>query len=325
MATVTIGQFGVNMLDPGPVLNANSNIIAATPTLVRVLSPSGTVQDYGGLFAYTAGGVLWDGIFTSFTETLNGTFVYGIRDFYLTGAEFVSFATSLELLAYVLRGDDLIQGGSSADVLAGGAGNDTLRGGGGNDRLYGGAGNDTIRGDAGTDTAVYAASRRADNAIDIVSGGLRVTSRVTGETDLVFAERLEFSDGTLAVDVAGNAGQAYRLYQAAFDRTPDTAGLGFQTRALDNGLTLRDVAGQFIASPEFQSKYGTPASVSNTEFVTLLYGNVLDRQPNAGELSYYTDMLGKGYARADLLTFFSESPENQAKVAPDLLNGIWFI
>ena len=34
-------------------------------------------------------------------------------------------------------------------------------------------------------------------------------------------ERLDFSDAHLAFDVDGNAGQIYRLYKAAFARTPD--------------------------------------------------------------------------------------------------------
>mgnify|MGYP003942493579 CR=1 FL=1 len=94
-------------------------------------------------------------------------------------------------------------------------------------------------------------------------------------------ERLQFSDGTLALDTGSGqtAGEAYRLYQAAFNRTPDTAGLKYQTNALDSGYSLSTVAGNFIASPEFQRTYG---NVNDTQFITLLYQNVLHRAPDAG-------------------------------------------
>jgi len=50
---------------------------------------------------------------------------------------------------------------------------------------------------------------------------------------LVSIERIQFTDGTLALDESGNAGQAYRLYQAAFGRTPDTPGLSHNLNLLD--------------------------------------------------------------------------------------------
>ena len=122
-------------------------------------------------------------------------------------------------------------------------------------------------------------------------------------------ERFEFTDTSLAFDTAGTAGQAYRLYQAAFNRTPDQGGLGFQVNALDKGTGLSGVAGNFIASPEFASTYG---ALNNTQFVTQLYQNVLHRGPDAGGLAFHVGNLDRGMSRADVLVGFSESPENQA-------------
>jgi len=134
-------------------------------------------------------------------------------------------------------------------------------------------------------------------------------------------ERLKFTNGYVALDIEGNSGQAYRLYQAAFDRVPDVPGLGYQTNALDTQLTLSQVAGNFIASPEFQSTYG---NVSNSQFVTLLYQNVLDRAPDAGGLQYHVNRLESGVSRSDVLIGFSESPENQANVIGSIQNGMFF-
>ena len=108
---------------------------------------------------------------------------------------------------------------------------------------------------------------------------------------------------------------AWRLYQASFDRTPDLPGLGYHTASLDHGLALSQVATQFIASPEFASRYG---SLDDAAFVTQLYANVLDRAPDAGGLAYHVDHLAQGLARADVLVGFAESPENQALVVGSL-------
>ena len=113
----------------------------------------------------------------------------------------------------------------------------------------------------------------------------------------------------VALDAAGSAGKAFRLYQAAFNRAPDVPGLGFQMKALDDGLPLWFVAANFLRSPEFTSTYG---SLDDVEFVTQLYANVLHRGPDAGGLAYHLDHLANGFTRADVVVGFSESPENQA-------------
>jgi hypothetical protein len=138
---------------------------------------------------------------------------------------------------------------------------------------------------------------------------------------LSHVDRIAFSDGWLAFDLNGDAGVAYRLYQAAFNRKPDVAGLGYQTNALDHGLTIAQVAANFIASPEFQSTYG---NVGDSQFVTLLYQNVLHRAPDEGGLAFHIGHLQGGLSRADVLAQFSESPENQAAVIGSIQAGIFY-
>src|ERR1700712_3645163 len=84
---------------------------------------------------------------------------------------------------------------------------------------------------------------------------------------LINDDRLVFNDAVVAFDLNGDAGQAYRLYEAALDRAPDRPGLSYWTADLDHGATLHDVANQFIASPEFQAHYGV--APSDEAFVTL--------------------------------------------------------
>ena len=219
--------------------------------------------------------------------------------------------------------DNVIFGGPGGDYIYGAGGNDRLEGGQGNDNLSGGADNDALDGGLGLDVAHYSGAR-ADYGISRGTSTTVLARRSNEGTDtLVNVERLQFADGVLGLDLDGNAGQAYRLYQAAFARTPDTPGLKYQTNALDTALNLWQVAGNFIASPEFQSLYGSPATVSDARFVTLLYNNVLGRAPEQAGYDYHMTNLAGGLTRAQLLTQFSESPENQRNVLPAIQDGIW--
>jgi hypothetical protein len=144
-----------------------------------------------------------------------------------------------------------------------------------------------------------------------------------GTISLAGVERVHFGDGyALAFDIHGDAGEAYRIYQAAFDRAPDLPGLGFHINDLDHGVPLWLVAQHFIDSPEFQSTYG---STDNTQFITLLYRNVLDRDPDSGGLQFHMNEFAQGETRADILTHFSESPENQANVIGQIGDGMLYI
>ena len=86
-------------------------------------------------------------------------------------------------------------------------------------------------------------------------------------------------------------------------------------------MGLSQVAAHFIASPEFQTRYG---NVDNNAFVALLYQNVLDRDPEDAGLQYHLADLAAGLSRADVLTHFSESPENQANVIGSIQNGMYY-
>lgn len=196
-------------------------------------------------------------------------------------------------------------------------GNDTLLGNRWNNKLEGWAGDDYIDGGGGTDTAVFLG--RLSEYEYRLDGGTIQTRGADGLDTLVNVERLQFDDFGLAFDLQGAAGQAYRLYQAALDRTPDRPGLGYQMNELDEGLGLLALARNFIASPEFQGRYG---ALSNTQFVTQLYANVLDRAPDSAGLQYHTGLLAAGHSRAEVLVGFSESPENQANVIGQIANGI---
>lgn len=183
-----------------------------------------------------------------------------------------------------------------------------------------GPGNDTIDGGGGIDTLISSASRAGATVVHTDSGW-QLSASYDGSDSLSHIERIAFANETLALDIDGNAGQAYRVYQAAFNRTPDNDGLKFWIGAMDHGASLHDVAAGFINSAEFQTLYGS--NPGNDQFVTRLYSNVLHRAPDAGGYNYWLGLLDhNNISRTDALVQFSESPENQAGVIGVIQNGI---
>ncbi|HZH27026.1 MAG TPA: DUF4214 domain-containing protein [Azospirillaceae bacterium] len=220
-------------------------------------------------------------------------------------------------------GNNILRGYGGNDVIYGHDGNDALHGGDGNDILDGGVGIDGLYGGAGTDTVIIAGPR--DNYT--VRRSLTTVTQVNNKAspsywydDLYDVERVRFTDGTLALDVTGAAGQALRVYKAALGRDPDTAGLSYHVKNMDGGLSLANIASQFMASREFHAKYG---ALTDEAFVTQLYRNVLNREPDAAGLDFYTDKLVAGVSREVVLVGFSESPENMANTAHLTKDGIW--
>jgi hypothetical protein len=216
-----------------------------------------------------------------------------------------------------------------AYTVKAGEGNDVVTLGGGQLHVDAGAGRDTINvvsdnhridGGAGFDTVVYQEARSAVT-ITRTAFGFDV-GRAGGVDQVSNVERLHFGRDAVAFDVNGAAGQAYRVYQAAFDRAPDKAGLGFWISSIENNVSLVAVAAGFIASKEFTELYGV--NPSNEVFVTRLYANVLHRPYEQAGFDFWMNALDKGVARAEVLASFSESTENQLQVIGTIQNGMEF-
>jgi V8-like Glu-specific endopeptidase len=214
---------------------------------------------------------------------------------------------------------------ASPNVIMGTGGANTITGTAGTDVIHGLGGNDSIDGSWGVDTAVYTGTRASHIVTQPAANTLQVTDTVAsrdGSDTLWNVERVRFDDISLAFDYTGDAGQAYRLYIAAFNRTPDQSGLGFQISALDSGFSLVQIANGFLASPEFSAKYG---ALNNADYITQLYRNVLHREPEQDGLDFHLNELASGESRAMVLTHFSESPECQALLLGQAQNGIAYI
>jgi hypothetical protein len=135
-------------------------------------------------------------------------------------------------------------------------------------------------------------------------------------------DELPFGSDYISLDQDGFAGQAYRIYKAAFDRTPDTTGLGYWIAQMDKGMDVVEVAARFIDSPEFRQLYGS--NVSDATFITNIYNNVLDRNPDDVGLAWWVNEMKMNPSKTwqKVLADFSESAENKANIASLIANGI---
>ncbi len=218
-------------------------------------------------------------------------------------------------------GDDLLIGAEGDERLSGGRGNDTLRGGDGDDVLIGHQGNDALIGGVGIDTAAYDGVFGAFTIDATARSGIVLGP--DGSDSLADVERLQFSNGTLALlDPDSADDEIVRLYQAAFDRDPDLGGLDFWSDRVDDGLALVSVSRNFIDSLEFEAVYGT--ELSDAEYINQLYANVLGRPGDSEGVAFWAGLLQSGNRdRADLLLAFSESEENVAGTALLIQTGIF--
>jgi hypothetical protein len=113
---------------------------------------------------------------------------------------------------------------------------------------------------------------------------------------------------------ARHAQPVARLYLAALGRTPDPSGLDYWTRRHRSGVSIRRLADQFIASSEFQRRYGVP---SVADFVDLVYRNVLGRPGDPSGIDYWGRRLADGrVSRSELLVQMSESSEHRRRTGP---------
>jgi len=211
-----------------------------------------------------------------------------------------------------LRGsdfDDLLRGYADRGTdISAERGDDTVIGGAGDDSLDGEAGDDVIEGRGGTDLAYYSGDRDA-YTLAIGAGGVSIEDRrADGDgTDAISGiEILQFADRTWRLekfsDVAGLSEADFRafveLYIAYFNRAPDAEGLFFWGSAFAGGFSLEQSAREFLTQPEYDAAY--PPGLSNLDFATEVYANVLGRDPDPVGLNFWVDVLDSGARTRDV-------------------------
>ena len=125
-----------------------------------------------------------------------------------------------------------------------------------------------------------------------------------------------------------NVDPVVRLYRAFLGRAPDAGGLQFwiaRKRNVPPATTwsVTQIAESFTASSEFKTKYG---SMSNLQFVTQIYTDVLGRAADPSGVTFWTAQLdSKAKDRAQVVLGFSESNEYKTKQAQNTDVAIAYI
>lgn len=184
-----------------------------------------------------------------------------------------------------------------------------------NDTFKGQPGIDYFDGGLGLDTVVYGGpmERYTINK----SGNRYVVSEPTGSDDtdnLVNIERLQFSNGKVALDVeTGNAGEAAKLIGALLGPTyvKDNALAGIVINLLDQKYSSEAIAKLGLATPMFINMAG---SGSNTDFVKQVFTNVVGRAPTPSESSTYVNLLDAGTSQSALALMAAHTDLNAARI-----------
>ncbi|MFY8350444.1 DUF4214 domain-containing protein, partial [Pseudoalteromonas sp. SSM20] len=100
-----------------------------------------------------------------------------------------------------------------------------------------------------------------------------------------------------------------RTYKAVLDREVNLSGATFYREVLSTGrMTQLAMVTNFVNSTEFTNRYGN--DLSSEAFVTLVYQNVLGRDPNTNGLAYWAGRLDAAtISRAQLMLNFINSAE----------------
>jgi hypothetical protein len=199
----------------------------------------------------------------------------------------------------------VVAGSGDTKVTIADAKNTKLTLGTGHSTVVTGMGNSTITGGNSDYSVVKLQSAASDYTVAASSGHAIVTDKVTGvTTDISKIQYVEVGGGD-ALIFAKSATEASiaTLFEVAFGRNADAAGLDYYYDLAKDGATLSQIANAIVKSPEF----ATRNLLDDTSFVNSLYRNTFGRDGDAGGMDYWLKaMHDQGIARADVVRSFAE-------------------
>jgi hypothetical protein len=204
-----------------------------------------------------------------------------------------------------------IRGTRYADTMTGTAADDRIDGREGRDLIRASAGNDWIEGGDGLDTVVYAGPRHAYD-VKRVGPDFLVSARAgpaaaEGTDRLQHVERVQFSDGGLALDLHGQAGQVAKLLGAVFgaDAVNNQRLAGTGLALLAHGMSYVELA---AAAMSFAGK------TSHADIAELLWHNIIGTAIPAAELAYCVGLLDGGMSIGAYTVLAADSSLNAANI-----------
>lgn len=185
--------------------------------------------------------------------------------------------------------DDVLLGNGLANVLMGGAGNDKLNGG------------------AGIDTAQFSGNRADFHLVKTGTGYTATDKKANeGSDTLENIEILKFGDMFVNLTVGDKAKSInpdslksiVELYIAYFNRVPDGDGMAYWIDQFKAGVSMETIGQSFYAaavSPAFSALTSYSATMSNADFIKIIYQNVLGRdQVDQQGMDYWSSSLANG-------------------------------
>lgn len=175
-----------------------------------------------------------------------------------------------------------------------------------NDVLLSSAGSDTINGSAGDDQVIFSGKLSSYKLSHIASTYLIASKNTVGGSDtLNQIETLKFDDFTVNLKIqdlaasapAANVQRLIELYVAFFNRVPEADGLAYWIGDMKSGMKINAIAEVFYdAGIKYSELTGFSTSMSNADFVNVVYRNVLGRKDGADPegLAYWSTELSAG-------------------------------
>jgi Ca2+-binding RTX toxin-like protein len=204
-----------------------------------------------------------------------------------------------------------LTGSGASDDLSGTAGVDAIAALAGDDVIRADAGNDSIDGGAGMDLVVYAGAREAYE-VTRIGVGFKVSARAGAmareDTDqLRQVERLQFSDGGLALDLDGHAGQVAKILGAVFgaDAVADQDLAGTGLSLLAQGMSYETLA---ATAASFAGK------AAHADIVELLWNNIVGTAMPLSHRAHYIGLLDGGLSVGALVVMAADSSLNAANI-----------
>ena len=223
----------------------------------------------------------------------------------------------------------VILNGGVDKVISLGGGNDTVKiNGTGSDVINNAHVGDNVDTGAGFDKVVVAGNL-SDYHTVVTTAGVQLVDASGHSLTVSNAEFIQFSDGSVMINAkTTNDATVAKFYDLILDRNADAHGTDYWWTS-DNGTTpsVTKVADTFLHSQEFTAQHGNVDTMSNTDFISIMYQNAFGRGADTQGVAYWDSVLKSGaITKADLVVYFATSKEdadhtaNTIHVIPDILH-----
>ena len=200
-----------------------------------------------------------------------------------------------------------IADGRNTQVVAGDG--DVVNAGTGHTIVIAAQGSSTVNG--GGNTVVQATGAEADFTVTVTDGVATIENSATGvsvELNDVNLVTLDDGDALVFADNEQEAAVA-NLYHAVLGRNADYSGLDFWYDRVEEGISMQRIAQAFLDSAEY-----TGDTQTDEQFIDALYENLLERDADAGGVTFWNTQLDNGVSRADVLVAFAEASVDGTEV-----------